>query len=139
MKAQANEEWIGQLAELVVECEADDSPTPHLLRRLRDLLEISPPKVADMLGLIRPDGAFDDRLEVGAADSAAILLVGKRMGYMFSRSAKGRALASAWIEGQDEPEPVAARDEARALCGAVALACARSFAPSAIPSQPTAH
>ena len=137
-QSDVSEDWLVALGELVLACEEGSLPATQVLQTLRALIERMPRAAERSLDCADFDAEFEALLDAGALESAAIRLAGQSIGYMFSRAPNGYAVASAWIPDVIGEQTVKSREPASALCGAIALACARGFGPT-LHERATAH
>jgi hypothetical protein len=116
-------EWSNRLAELALAC-AGAFPSEQSLR-LRDLRELlaGAPQPAARPGTSVPDWpTFDAMLRAEAWESAALSLLGEDCGYMLSRGAGGRHIASVILPGRSEESTASGDTAALALAAALAMA-----------------
>ncbi|MFM5908806.1 MAG: hypothetical protein ACKOPO_14655 [Novosphingobium sp.] len=114
--------WFDGLRDLALACSG--SFAEEEARRLREafaLLQAAPS--ADLLaGIDLPDSAsFEFLVHAGAAESAALMLIGPEAGFMLSRGPEGRFLASVFLPGRLEESSAGAETAALALLAALAV------------------
>jgi hypothetical protein len=111
------------MAELALACAgAFPSEQSARLRDLRDILAGAPDPAA-RLGSNVPDWkSFDAMCRAEAWESAALSLLGEDCGYMLSRGAGGRHIASVILPGRAEEATASADTAALALAAALAMA-----------------
>lgn len=121
--APAQGSWFASLCELELACAG--SFAGEEIRRLREACALlrQAPSPDLLAGVVVPDAnLFETLLHAGAADSAALSLIGADSGFMLSRGSEGRYLASVILPGRVEEASAGAETAALAIVGALALA-----------------
>ncbi|PLK26633.1 hypothetical protein [Novosphingobium sp. TH158] len=115
--------WFDSLGELALACAGSFAGEEAL--RLRDAYVLlgRAPAHALLAGTKLPDPAlFETLVHAGAGESAALALLGSDAGFLLSRGAQGRYLASVILPGRNEEASAGAETAALAIVGALALA-----------------
>ena len=115
--------WADQATTLSLECAA----TPYkyqatMLRQAYALMGNPPAAIGALIAPSLPLAHFEALLGVGAYETAAIALLGTRIGYLVSRGPGGDCLASVVLPGMSEDLCVEAPTEALALLSALLAA-----------------
>jgi len=115
--------WRKALQGLVLACSGATPPEQaECLRGLRDTVSLAP-DAAPLDGVRGADPVMFERLlDMGAYESAALSLLGRRAGYMLSGRGIGESLATVVLPGQDGDTHAPGATVALALVGAIAQA-----------------
>lgn len=133
-QAPAPADWYAALAQIASDCaDLPASEEARLLSALVQHLRQAPLAATLQFGDLPQEDGFGELLAAGAADTAALRLIGGEAGYMVSRGPGGLHFASVVLAGQSEECSAGGDSMALALAGAFALALARTaeFAPGA--------
>lgn len=109
--------WPERLATLALDCDRSFAcDQARLLREMRDLLLVA------KHGVLTGADQFRSAMQAQAYESAALILLGEDCGFMLSRGAGGRYLASVVLPGRQDEYSASGDTAALALVGALALA-----------------
>lgn len=133
--------WLDALRKLGRRVSTDGSDVEESLRHAFHLLQLTPAPLRGLLPHHLDERPYEQLLECGAFESAALALMGPRMGVNLTRLPAQAFVAKAWLSEDARSGAVASPCAASALlgawCGAVhGLSAPRSATP--LPDSPGA-